>query len=291
MKNILVALDLSTMDNKLIQAASLFSRLFQAESVKFLHVIPSFVMPEGVWTSPENILSSSFQINREVEGEMLKAIQPYFGENHGVNWSVEIKEGKTSKIIEASANESGTELLIVGKKKTSTHSGVAAKFVARKTKSHVFFINENADLEFKHLLVPIDFSQYSLKALEMAFKLQKANPTATITARHVIDFPPKELYLTGNYGLLALDWKEKVKDMFGQFANKHKLDISNINFEAIKNDDFDISAQISDYAHQNKADLIMLGAKGHSGLDDLFLGSVTEKLVTAEVELPVLVVR
>jgi hypothetical protein len=125
----------------------------------------------------------------------------------------------------------------------------------------------------------------------MAFKLQKANPTATITAIHVIDFPPKELYLTGNYGLLALDWKEKVKDMFGQFANKHKLDISNINFEAIKNDDFDISAQISDYAHQNKADLIMLGAKGHSGLDDLFLGSVTEKLVTAEVELPVLVVR
>ncbi len=291
MKNILVALDLSAMDVKLIKAADMFSRQFQTESVKFLHVIPSFVIPADVQTSVENFLSESYRIDLAVENEMIKEINQYFSETNPVKRTTTVKVGKTSKMVELSANDSGTDLLIVGKKITSSHSGIAAKNVARKTNSSVLFVNENTNLEFKHLLVPIDFSLYSLKALQMAFEFQRTNPATQITAIHVIDFPPKELYLTGQYGLLATDWKEKVFDMFSQFVKLHGINSDLLKFEAIKNQDFNISVQISEYARQTKADLIIVGAKGHSGLDDLFLGSVTEKLVTAEALLPILIVR
>lgn len=291
MKNILVALDLTAMDVKLIKAADVFSQQFHAETVKFLHVIPSFMIPADVQTSIENLLSESYHIDLAVENEMIKEVNQYFSANNPVKRSTEVKVGKTSKMVEQSANDSDTDLLVLGKKITSNHSGIAAKYVARRTNSNVLFIIENANLEFNHLLVPIDFSAYSLKALQMAFEFKKINPTTQITAIHVIDFPPKELYLTGQYGLLATDWKDKVNDMFIQFAKLHGINSNLLKFKAIKNQDFNISAQIGEYAHQTNADLIIVGAKGHSGLDDLFLGSVTEKLVTAETLIPILIVR
>ena len=46
-----------------------------------------------------------------------------------------------------------------------------------------------------------------------------------------------------------------------------------------------------DYAYDKKADLIVMGAKGHSQVELLLMGSVTEKVLAVNESIPTLVVK
>ena len=52
-----------------------------------------------------------------------------------------------------------------------------------------------------------------------------------------------------------------------------------------------VSQYIVEAAEAENAGLIVIGAKGHSRLERLVLGSVTERLVSANQRVPVLVVK
>ncbi|MCB0519451.1 MAG: universal stress protein [Lewinellaceae bacterium] len=290
-KNILVALDLTKMDKQLIKASEIMARQFRASSIRFVHVIPSFVLPDGVDMALKDIFSPSYQIDLSIEKEIREEIKANFDKTIKLDKHIEVKEGPTATLLEQASNTPYADLVIVGRKKISGHSGSTAKSLARKVKGAVLFVPENSGLGFNHILVPVDFSIYSQKALSLALAFQKSNPSTTITAVHVIDYPPNALYLTGQYGLLAPGWKKKVIGVMQHFIQQAGLKTENIQVDSIKNDNFNISAQIAEHAKKIGADAIIMGARGHSGLDDIFLGSVTEKLVALEEDLPVLIVR
>jgi nucleotide-binding universal stress UspA family protein len=49
--------------------------------------------------------------------------------------------------------------------------------------------------------------------------------------------------------------------------------------------------EINAEAHKIKADLIIIGARGRNRLTALFLGSVTEKLIRSDNDIPLLVIK
>jgi nucleotide-binding universal stress UspA family protein len=56
------------------------------------------------------------------------------------------------------------------------------------------------------------------------------------------------------------------------------------------NDHFNVAEYVQQTAAAEQSDLIITGAKGHSGLSGFVFGSVTEKLIAAS-ERPVMVIR
>ena len=48
---------------------------------------------------------------------------------------------------------------------------------------------------------------------------------------------------------------------------------------------------IKEYAEENEVDFIVMGAKGHSKVELLLLGSVTEKLLSINNSIPTLIVK
>ena len=52
-----------------------------------------------------------------------------------------------------------------------------------------------------------------------------------------------------------------------------------------------IAPYLFDCAKMEKADLIIMGAKGHSQVERLLIGSVTERMMTINKEIPTLVIR
>lgn len=134
------------------------------------------------------------------------------------------------------------------------------------------------------ILVPLDGSKISFNGLETAIYLAR-QCGAIITGLHVVSIYPQHLgdLVTPLKVKLVQDAEKfmeqaKVKSAQNGIVFRHK-----IIFGEPKSD-------ISDFAKQNKFDLVVVGSRGLGGLKEAFLGSVSNAIVHKS-HVPVLVVK
>ena len=142
-----------------------------------------------------------------------------------------------------------------------------------------------AILKLKSILVPIDFSKISQKALEYAVPIAKQFG-AKITLLHAIEPPPYSVDLTyvpmGEVfpiGPVKKELDALAKNTIGPEFLKEALVRVGTAFEVITN-----------VARDCKADLIVITTHGHTGLKHVFMGSTAEQVVR-HAPCPVFVVR
>jgi nucleotide-binding universal stress UspA family protein len=133
------------------------------------------------------------------------------------------------------------------------------------------------------ILVPIDFSQDSFKALDKT--LNSIKDPNKITVIHVLSpleaVDPAVIWAT----LDDENRKSNIKNAFYERYPKSLID--NLKLEIkIGNP----SLEIVDYAQKNNIDLIVIASHGRTGLNRFLLGSVAEKVVRLA-KCPVLVWR
>ncbi len=139
----------------------------------------------------------------------------------------------------------------------------------------------------KKILVPIDFSDHSEYALEVAAKLAKKYG-AEIVALHMMGL--SEAILTKDESqevMEAVYYMKLAEKQFGEFLDKDYLDGVNV-VSTVQN--YKIFKEIDTVAREHEADLIVMGSHGSSGLREVFVGSNTEKVVRTST-VPVLVVK
>ena len=142
-----------------------------------------------------------------------------------------------------------------------------------------------AILKLKSILVPIDFSKTSQKALEYAVPLAKQFG-AKITMLHVIEPPPYSVdltYLPMGEGFpikpLEKELNALAKNTIEPQLLKEVIVRVGTAFEVITN-----------VACDCKADVIVITTHGHTGLKHMFMGSTAERVVR-HAPCPVFVVR
>ncbi|MFN3918244.1 MAG: universal stress protein [Flavobacteriales bacterium] len=141
----------------------------------------------------------------------------------------------------------------------------------------------------KKILVPTDFSKYSIYAAEMAARIAKKTD-ARIFFLHVINFPMYE----GN--LPFQEYKNVAENLFIMKHVRQKFQelfqqpfLKNVNIaEAVSFDG--VYESITEQAQKNEIDLIVMGTHGASGLMGNVLGSNTEKVVRLS-KIPVITVK
>jgi universal stress protein A len=135
----------------------------------------------------------------------------------------------------------------------------------------------------KHILCPVDFSEYSDEALNYAMQLAEANASDV----HLLHVLPQINYydwsLTGMsamiseevYGKLKEDAVHKISKMIkGVNTNYPKISIS------YKIEEYSIpSESILNEAKEKKIDMIILGSHGRKGLERILMGSVAESIL------------
>ena len=134
----------------------------------------------------------------------------------------------------------------------------------------------------KTILLPTDFSSYANNALDFAYQIAK-KVDAQIRLIHIIESLDSQMY--NSMGMVDVDSQT---NMFMGLMIKgvHKQ------MEKIVNDSKYEGVTIIPHVHQGKpydnisreianheADLVVMGTLGSSGLDELFIGSNTEKVV------------
>lgn len=133
------------------------------------------------------------------------------------------------------------------------------------------------------ILVPFDFSAYSEYALEFALEYA-LNTKGQIKLLHVIEHhtyggisAAGEMPALGSFeGEYITGLVKDSKDRLHKLVVSDKMKGVNIDFEVKIGTAFhNIISEITDY----EADLIIMGTKGCSGLEEFFIGSNAEKVV------------
>ncbi len=137
----------------------------------------------------------------------------------------------------------------------------------------------------KTIIVPVDFSIYSENALKVAAQIAKKQH-ATIIAVHMMGLSDANLIKEDN-SMEGMFYLKLTQKRFSEFLDKDYLEGITVQ-QTVKN--YKIFSELDDVAKEHEADLIVMGSHGSSGLQEVFVGSNTEKVVrTASV--PVLVIK
>ncbi len=140
-------------------------------------------------------------------------------------------------------------------------------------------------LTLKNILVPIDFSETSRKALQYAVPFAKQFE-AKITLLHVVDLPmyPQEFgYLLVDESAAFDATKKSLTDLAARAIAPELLAQTIVRRGAA----WDIVVAV---ARETQADLIITTTHGFTGLKHVFMGSTAERIVR-HAPCPVLVVR
>lgn len=137
------------------------------------------------------------------------------------------------------------------------------------------------------ILVPIDFSEHSEFALRVAAAIAKKNESE-IVALHMLGISDEGLTRMETKDLQEAIINLKFSDAkFTDFLNRGYLDGIKIQHVVQRNKDF---FEIDSIANKYGASLIVMGSHGSKGLNEVFVGSNTEKVVRTST-LPVLIIK
>lgn len=153
-------------------------------------------------------------------------------------------------------------------------------------------------MEIKNILVPSDFSPEANNALNVAIQLAK-KCNATISLLHVIDVPTINHYDSlsvfgaGDIGMedpeVYTHYTKKLSEIVNSKVDK--IIAENPGVEIQKHIEFDsLQRQLSDFVIKDDTDLIIIGSQGISGLDEVLIGSNTEKIIRHS-KVPVLTIK
>lgn len=139
----------------------------------------------------------------------------------------------------------------------------------------------------KKILVPVDFSQHSEYALEVAAAFAKAHD-AEILLLHMLGL--SEAVYSKNEGQSvaeAVYFMKLAEKRFKEFEGKAYLEDVRVS-EVVQN--YKHFTEINDVAEEQDADIIVMGSHGSRGISEVFVGSNTEKVVRTST-VPVLVIK
>jgi nucleotide-binding universal stress UspA family protein len=140
----------------------------------------------------------------------------------------------------------------------------------------------------KRILVPTDFSQHAEDALRVAAQIAKKN-SSEIILLHMLELPQQsnDAILGGTSIPETMLFMKKANETLDKVASKDYLEGIPVT-EIVKMDKpiHGITQISKDY----DIDLIIMGSHGSSGVEELLIGSNTEKVVRNS-EIPVLVIK
>lgn len=141
----------------------------------------------------------------------------------------------------------------------------------------------------KKILVPTDFSIPSEHALKLASSLAKKSKSE-VHLLHMVELPTGiiDMGSGSNFSIPeSMLYIRKVRDKLIKYKNQFFPKIQNIKHAIRFQNPYE---GIRDYSKKINADLITMGTKGHTELEEMLIGSNTEKVVRNS-EIPVLVTK
>ncbi len=292
LKNLMVCLDLTEMDDILIRYTNFFCQLMSnhVEHVYFIHNI-RFDYPDEADDILTRLDKPLADIIRDAIAE--KA-QTYFDEKAtAAQVHIIIREAATTPhALAKMAQEKKIDLTITGKKNAYRGSGLVAEKLLSlaEFKSALLLVPEVARHAMQDLLVPTDFSKASRRSLETGIFFQRALGAA-LRCVHVFSIPQHYFPYIPVDDMEASMRKDAEKEWKKFDRELQKLDLQDIPCDFVFGRDRSTADIIYSHALRTGKDLILISSKGKGALTSFLVGSVAIRLIQHELQIPLLITK
>lgn len=271
-KNIICPIDLSESSKKAYRAAKYLSDTMGAE-LWILHVLPEATdFYSSLYPDLSDLMGG---IQEHIEDKIDAVIDTKDPLIHRV-----VLSGKPCEEIIKFQEHKNADLIVMGAKGISAIESIllgnTADRVLRNAKCPVVITHGDFKTYSIHkILVPTDLSEFSEYALERVLDVARAT-SAEIDLLHVLDVHTYdsnkvEDFMKSDKGEIL---QKKVRDAMKMPGGAEDVTINKVLVRG-----FEISAEIANYASENKVDMIVMASHGRRGIQKLLLGSVTDKVI------------
>jgi nucleotide-binding universal stress UspA family protein len=199
-------------------------------------------------------------------------------DNYGIEFSCQVRFGKTATEIVQRAEETNTDLLVIGAHGGNFFSdlllGNTADRLVHLCKCPLLVVKNNPRQAYQRVLIPVDFSEESRGAAQVALTIA---PNAGITFLHAFEvlFEGKMRY-AGVSSDVIKDYRLKAHEEARVSLNRFIHEVNTENRQVSSMIIFGIPGPVvREHAKATRPDLIALGKHGRSRFEELILGSVT----------------
>ena len=269
-------MNLDERDRYLIKYSGFISRMAKSKEILFVYVYDSFDIPEEIRKIyPQLNAPPEAMIKKQME----EIVDKHFNGHEDTVVTFKAMEGPRLGMLVSCTKDYDIDLLIVGHQPNhSTAADWLPEKLARKAFCSVLIIPDNTSVYFNKILVAVDFSDYSLNALDVGSAFAKAANLDNI-------------YILNNYQVPAghnktgKTYEEFAKIMLGYVKSKLRLALSKVDLKSVGirpffRNDKNVVSSIREFSESLGAVLIVVGARGRSSnIAAILLGSITEGLI------------
>lgn len=293
-KQAIVPLTMGTIDDSVLKYFRFFTEKIPAQAAYFFHVVKYSDLLE-IWGEEDasNFVSQFLpdeNIIKDIDRKVKTSLQNQLIDSI----DYDVKEGDPAKEIMTAIEKLKSDLLVLGKRKKLESSSKFVRKVTRVCKSNVMIVPESSKTQLKKILVPVDFSNNSGKALELAMEIKnQMNEPVEVEVVYIYTLPSNISFTkNASWDLFQLMVEENFYKAFDAFLHTHiNLQKNEVNVQLISKEDKDVTQCIQQEIIDKKIDLVLIGAKGRSKLDLLIMGSVAEGIIERNDYCPMIIVK
>ncbi|NNL41227.1 MAG: universal stress protein [Desulfobacterales bacterium] len=295
-KRLMVPLSLGEQDEASIRYAAMISKLAGSDKIMFIHVAGGSDIPEDLQAEYPELVQPGDQ---SAKHGMEKLVSQYFNGYSGAQLEYEVVEGYPLIELLQRAKQDEIDLILMGKRREPRDGGTLPQKLVRKAPCSVLIIPEGAKSTLTSILVPTDFSENSVDAMDVGVAFAAAGGVSQIFCLHTYSVPAG-FYKTGkSYEEFAEIMKGHAEKNYQKFLrieicreetvcelrNLKEVTVSPI-FKLEKKP----AKAIEQMIKENQIDLLIMGARGRKAAAGVLLGSVTEHQIMRS-SIPVLAVK
>ncbi len=273
-KRILATVSLEgSCDDELISYVSHVAALAKSEHVKFLHVAEEMEIPQKVREKYPWLVQPIDQTTRE---RLKGLVDGAFQDQTACEVETEIREGAELYEVLKTAQEGDYDLIATNT--AWTDSSMPSR-LARKAPCSLLIIPPKPKIDYRRILVPVDFSRFSALQMEVAVAFGIAQGANCLDVFHAFKLPPRSHKVTVPM--------EEVEAMTRDYAISEcndllaKTDLRGLESEVhvIKSGAPGVAVTRYVKEHLGETDLIVIGCRGKDALTAALLGSNAEEII------------
>jgi len=282
----MIGLDLTEMDDILINKTASLVKFLGIEKCYFVHVSKNLEIPKEILDQYPDLMAPS---DESIEAMILQKLKDlHFPEEVEVEAFVEEGSHPLDTFLRW-AKLKDADVIIMGRKETLKGNGTLVEGVAKKAPCSILLLQERRAIKLpKKILMLTDFSTHNHMFYEFGERISE-DLHAELIPLHVYEVPHGYSKTGKTFEEFSEIMKENAQKDFKKFASKHEK--SDLECVMMLNEGENIGTQIMDYAQEIDADLILLGSRGRTTSAAILIGSTAEKFIRANKILPMLIFK
>ncbi len=290
----MVGLGFDDTDSSTLRYFNFFVSQIPTTASYFLHVLPKLDLIKALYEKEVEVSSGQYALDEEIIQRIEDRVKTGFPQEENIYVEYDVKEGDPLEELLKSAEQLKIDLLVIGQSKANNKHKILAKNLARETQNKALIIPQDSPAKISHILIPVDFSENSARALKNAVSFHKQlNASVKITCLYIYRAPSVRYFKSDSVRALSQQSIEaNIMDGFKAFLHSNAPEYQEkINIALVEKTQPGISHFIMNYASENGCDFLFLGAKGHSNVHRLLMGSVAEEILDTNNSIPTMIIK